>query len=101
MTDLFSSLSREQQHMHHAESERQVRALIEVLGDSLADGTRTWSIELADHNEMGLAFEAIFDFLVEHRIAVSIDVRQAMESLAKRMSMTELDWSALAVPNSP
>ena len=99
----FSDLSPEQRQEHWAESERQVRVLIERLhrAGALDEETRALCIDFADHNEMGVALESIAGFIVEHRSAVPSGVPSAIQALAERMSMTSLPLSAIAeLPSS-
>jgi hypothetical protein len=97
-SESFSGLSREEQLQHWAESERQVRLLIHMLEGILDDRVRTLSLDLADHNEPGVALEYIFDFIVEHHVSVPGGVPPLVQKLAAHMEMTSRDWGALSRP---
>jgi hypothetical protein len=94
-TGRHTELRRGGQRKNSEASELQVRLLVDMLDAALDDATTTRVLDFVDHDEMGLALEWIFDYLVEHRPRVPIGVPPTVEALAARMSLTSRDWRAL------
>jgi len=86
----------EERRVHLEESERQARAVVEMLQSTLDDPALAVILNLIDHNEPGVALEFIFDYLVDRQVSPPSGVGRAVQALAARMSMTSREWEALS-----
>src|SRR5438093_1516496 len=85
----------EQWHAHLRETERQIQALIDALGEVLTQSEAELVQEFNDHNEYGLALETVYDDLIEDPRRITPEIVQAVQQLATRMKLLSRDWSEL------
>ena len=81
---------------HWAESARQLREIIQGLGDRLDAKTGDLVVEFVEHNEVGVALEWIYDYLEDGQVRIPGDVPGRVSALAEHMGMDSRDWSRLA-----
>ncbi len=91
----WDGLSIEQRHAHWRETERQMRTLMDALEGVLTDSEAELVRQFTDHNEYGLALEAVYDDLVEEPRTITDEAVQAVRQLASRMNLQSRNWSEL------